>query len=259
MKPFRRLRLLAATVIVGVAVTGCATAPQQPVGTPSQAANKLAELHTQLGIGYLRDGKLDLAWKRLHRALEADPDYSAAHNAMALLYERMKETAKADEHFRRAVELDPVNSSAQNNYGSFLCSTGHPEEGEQRFLQAVKNPLYRSPQTAYANAGLCMLRAGKRERAESYLRSALAIDARMPVALFSMAEISFDKHNALSARAYLQRYLETSPHTAATLWLGIRIERELGDKDTESSYALLLRSRFTGSPEADLLRRSDTQ
>ncbi len=249
----------AGALAAALMVAGCASTPVQEVGTPARAENKLAELHTELGVGYLREGKLELAWQRLHKALLADPDYSAAHNAMGLLYARMGETEKAEEHLRRAVELDPVNSSAQNNYGGFLCRQGRFEEGEQRFLRAVKNPLYRSPQTAYANAGLCMQRAGKLDRAETYLRNALAIDPRLPPALLAMSEISLAKGAYLSARGYLQRYLEVASHSPRTLWLGIRIERQLGDRDTEASYALLLRSKYPDSPEAAQLRAEEQQ
>ena len=57
----------------------------------------------------------------------------------------------------------------------------------------------------------------------------------------------------LSARAYLQRFLEVSKHTAASLWMGIRIERQLGDKDAIASYKLALRNNFPDSNEATLL------
>ncbi|MEE9575548.1 MAG: type IV pilus biogenesis/stability protein PilW, partial [Gammaproteobacteria bacterium] len=64
---------------------------------------------------------------------------------------------------------------------------------------------------------------------------------------------SYSNANYLSARAYLQRYLEISAHTARSLWLGINIETELGDKDALSSYELLLKNKFPTSKEAGLL------
>ena len=78
----------------------------------------------------------------------------------------------------------------------------------------------------------------------------------MAPALIQMGQISYDQGNYLSARGYLQRYLEVARHTPASLWLGIRVEKELGDKDTLSSYALLLRNNFPDSDEAALLRQS---
>ncbi len=248
---------LTAVLLAGL-LSACQTANVQPTtgGTP-HTVSKAAKLQTQLGIGYLREGKLELAWTRLQSALDADPEYSTAHNAMALVQEGLKDPEKAEEHYLRAVSLNPADSAAQNNYGRFLCGQKRFEEGERRFLQAAKNPLYAQPEIAYANAGLCMKQAGKLDKAERYLRSALEINPRIPPALIAMSEISFIHERYLPARGYLQRYLDVSKHTARTLWLGVQIERQLGDKNTASSYAMMLKSNYPDSRETQLLFESN--
>jgi type IV pilus assembly protein PilF len=45
----------------------------------------------------------------------------------------------------------------------------------------------------------------------------------------------------------------TSDPTPETLWLGIRIESILGDKDAEASYALLLRQKYPNSDQTKAL------
>ncbi len=237
-------------------LSACQSTPVQPTGTVPQAANRLAEVHTQLGIGYLREGKLEQAYDRLERALDADPNYSTAHNAMGLLQERLKNPRRAEEHYRRAVSVNPRDSAAQNNYGGFLCRQERYEEGEARIIKVTEDPLYKSREIAYTNAGLCMRRAGNNEKAERYLRSALQINPKIPQALFAMSELSYENAQYLTARAYLQRYLEVASHTPQSLWLGVRVERELGDKNTASSYAMLLRSNYPDSRETQLLLES---
>jgi len=146
-------------LLAALLVAGCQNRPQLPGGEASispKARNTLADTNTRLGIGYLREGQLELAWKRLSLALEEDPDFSTAHNAMGLLYERLNDPQKAEEHFKKAVRFSPNDSASQTNFGSFLCRQGKYEQGEKRFLQALKNPLYATPELAYANAGLCM-------------------------------------------------------------------------------------------------------
>ena len=240
-------------------LSGCDPLPRQGIpGQPGgentasapQTANRLASVQTQLGIGYLRNGKLEVAFNRLTRALEADPNYSTAHNAMASLHERLGNTETAEKHYRRAVELSPSDSASQSNFGGFLCRTGRYDEGEQRFLQALKNSLYERPEVAYNNAGLCMQTAGQDAKAETYFRSALELNPRSPAALIGMAKISFDARRFLPARAYLQRYQELSQLNSKALWLGVRIEQELGDKAAENRYATQLRRRYPDSHEA---------
>jgi type IV pilus assembly protein PilF len=235
---------------------GCQTVEVREPSTRPQAANEAAALNTKLGIGYLRENKLELAWSRLHRALEHDPNFSTAHNATGLLFERLGNPDKAEEHYKLAVAADPSDSSAQNNYGRFLCSEGRYEEGENRLLQATKNALYEAPELVYTNAGLCARGAGELDRAEAYFRTALKTQPKIPQALLSMAEISLERGNYLSARAYLQRYLELAEHDPRSLWLGIRIERELGDRNAESSYAMLLKVNHPDSNETRLLLES---
>jgi type IV pilus assembly protein PilF len=251
-------RALAAAVVLVLA--GCATPPDgggSPVAAPQpKAANKLAEVQTELGIGYLREGNLEFAFDRLTRALDADPSYSRAHNAMGTLQERLGNTQEAETHFRRAVSLNATDSSAQINYGSLLCRTGRYEEGEQRFLQALKNSLYERPEVAYNNAGLCMQAAGDLDKAESYFRSALQRNPRMPAALLGMANISFQRGRYLPARAYLQRFEEVAPLDAQSLWLGVQVERQLGGRDAEQAYARQLRQGFPDAHETGLLERA---
>jgi len=253
-----------ATVALFV-LSGCETLPRQGISpqqggkntaSAPQAANQMAELQTQLGIGYLREGKLEIAFNRLNRALQADPNFSTAHNAMGALQERLGNAEAAEQHFAKAVALSPTDSSAQSNYGSFLCRNGRYEEGEQRFLQALKNSLYERPEVAYNNAGLCMQTAGRLEKAETYFRAALERNPRIPAALVGMSQISFDSNRFLPARAYLQRYQELTELDSKALWLGVRIERELGDKQSANRYAAQLRQQYPDSYETRELESS---
>jgi type IV pilus assembly protein PilF len=45
--------------------------------------------------------------------------------------------------------------------------------------------------------------------------------------------------------------------TAESLWLGIRIERRLGDRQAETTLANQLRRRYAGSSEYKLLQRGE--
>jgi len=239
-----------------VLIAGCQSSGPR-TSTASQG-HPVADINVRLGAAYMQDGKYELALNKLNRALAIDPNYPSVHNMLGLLYDRMGETDYAEKHLRRAISLNPHDSEAQNNYGTFLCKHGRPEEAEPHFLKALDNPLYRTPDIAYSNAGSCVFRTGDVEKAETYFRQALKANPKQPLALFKMAEVSHKTGNHLSARAYLQRYLEVAQHNAETLWLGIRLERELGDRNAVSSYALRLKSNFPDSPQARALLESES-
>ncbi len=253
--PNRRLRLLA--IVLVVLASGC-----QQAGTAKQSEvdrAKLAQINTELGFQYLQQREYETALRKLEKALEADADYADAHNAMGLLHEALGQYEDAERSFKRALRLDPRNSAALNNYGQFLCQRGRYEEGQKQFLSAVANPLYNLPAVAYSNAGSCAFDAGDLDTAESHFRSALGIDARLAPALLQMADLSYRLGRYLPARGYLQRYLEVARHTARSLWLGVRIERELDGRDAISSYSLQLEKNFPDAPETRLLLESKRQ
>lgn len=213
-----------------------------------------AELYTSLAMEYMKQGRLDIALQKIKQGVQADSRNSNAHNVMGLIYQRLGQADLAEDHLKRAVSLDRHNFYALNAYGSFLCGLKRYGEAYVNFDNAVKNPLNSNKEIALANAGICAYEEGKRDRADTYLRDALAANANHAPALAQMAEISYDAGDFMAARAYLQRYLQVAQHTARTLWVGVRTENKLGDRDKEASYRMLLRNTFPDSKEFRLMR-----
>ncbi|MGD9600449.1 MAG: type IV pilus biogenesis/stability protein PilW [Gammaproteobacteria bacterium] len=235
---------------------GCQSSPSQKRGVDTaEERRKLAEINTQLALAYMRDGDNELAMRKLEKAIEADPKSVGAHTAMALLHARLGQTDEAERSYRSALSLDPQNAAALNNYGQFLCQQKRYDEGLAKFQDAVKNPLNRTPESALTNAGLCAQQSGDLAGAEQHFRAALQRVPTLTPALLAMAQLSLEQQNHLQARGYYQRYLAVGPQNPRTLWLGIRIEHALEDRDAEASYALQLKNRFPDSPEYGLYQQ----
>ena len=224
-----------------------------------QTVDRIAALNTRLGIGYLREGRNELAFKKLSKALEIQPDYSGAHNAMGILYERLGQPKRAERYFESALATAPQDSAARNNYGGFLCRQGRVDDAVSQFEAAIANPLYKAPYRAMTNAGLCLSNTERKDEAEAYLRRALRLQPKQPSALLAMSELTAATGRQLSARAYLQRYVEQGQHNSRSLWLGVRIERELGDCNAASSYAMLLKAKYPDAKETRLLLESESR
>jgi type IV pilus assembly protein PilF len=247
-----RAAALAAVLLLAGLLAGCASQGERNAETKKRAQR--VDVHTRLGATYLHRNQLDVALQELERALELDPDDSQANNMMGLLQIRLRNDDKAERHFRRAVSEDSDNSEARNNYGVFLCERNRLDEADKQFGAALANPLYRTPEQAALNAGLCALRKPDKAAATRYLRTALEKDPRLAPALYQMARLSYESGQALSARGFMQRYFEVGPDTPEVLLLAFRIERALGAKDAQASYAVRLRGKFPDSAEAKQLR-----
>ncbi len=238
-------------LVAMLALSGCAGSSN--VHEKDAQANRAALVNVQLGAGYMGQGKNELALGKLKRALDEDPNLPSAHYVIAILYGRLGEDDLADTHYRRAVSLAPDDPEAHNNYGTFLCSRNRLKEANEQFHAALKNPLYKTPEFAYTNAGICALRVPDEAKAEQYFRQAVRINPQFGDALYELAQLNFNKQRYLPARAYLQRHLEAAQHSAAALWLGVRIERALGDNQAAANYAKLLKTNFPNSKETELL------
>jgi type IV pilus assembly protein PilF len=245
-----RMRLLGIFLLV-LAIAGCAS---QQGGEPSRSQAS-AKVHTELAALYYERAQLGVALDELRQALLAEPDYAPAYSVRGLVHMALREDKEAEEDFQHSLHLDSVNSEAHNNYGWFMCQRGRERESVKQFLAALKNPLYATPETAYLNAGVCSRKAGEMKDAEEFLQKALLLKPDMPEAQLGLAELDFDNGDYMAAKSNFTRFAQggAANMTAENLWLAVRIERKLGDRNAEDSYALQLRKRFPDSREAQLM------
>ena len=247
---------------------GCASHkprdPTNPTGTNSDtitvpSPTKLstgsglerAKIHTELGVSYYENGQLGVALEELNTAVAADRSYAPAYDGLGLVYMQLKDDAQAERNFLQALKLDPNSSTTRNNHGLFLCQRGRHKEGIQQLMEALKNPLYATPDVAYKNAGVCMRKAGDDKAAQEYFLKALKLNSRQAQALYGLAELHFAHTDYSAARQYLGRYFSAVENAGPdALWLGARIERKLGDRTALANYGMQLRRRYPSSPEA---------
>lgn len=251
----RSTKGMACGLVLAVLLCGCATQPADQLSKPNP--EKASDLNLELGYDYFRKGRLSEAKEKIDRAVQLNPRNAAAQSASGLLYDRLNEPKKAEGHFSRALALDPKNPELQNTYAAFLCSHGRYEEGEKYALQAAANVLYKTPEVALLNAGSCVQSLGNLARAEAHYRGALQRNARFGEALYKMADVEYRQTNYMSARGFLERYLEVGRTNASTLWLALRIERSLGNGAAAKSYGQRLKSEYPRAAETKELLESE--
>lgn len=226
--------------------------PQQQI-KDNDSAKARARAHTDLGAMYYQQKQLEIALEEFNEAARIDPGFGLAYNGLGLVHAALGQDAIAETNFKRAIQIAPMNSESHNNYGSFLCSKNRIDDSIQQFLAALKNPLYATPAIAYINAGICSLRKQDVLNAEVYLQKALDIEPLSNVAAYQLATIQFKRNDAVAAKISLQNVMLRQPRPDM-LWLAIKIERVLQDRDAEASYILQLRRQYPDSEPAKLLQ-----
>ena len=246
------------------AAAGCATqAPEEPVtdtgtivGESGDPRNR-AKIHTELASLYFGRGNMGVALEELRTATAADPNYAPAHGMFGLVYMELRENKLAAASFERGLRLAPQDSDLNHNYGWFLCQTGREPDSIKYFLQAIRNPLYVAPWRSYSAAGTCALRQNQVKDAEEFFLRALKMEPDDPASLLQLGQIRYGQGSFDEARKLVSRFNKLIEPTPESLWLALRVERKLGERVAEASYANQLRRRYPGSREYQLLQRGD--
>ena len=254
-------RTAIAALLALLAAACAAPAPEAPTvdGGPIIAevgdARNRARAHTELAAAYYGRGNMGVALEELRIATAADASYAPAHGMFGLVYMELRENQLAEQSFARALKLAPNDADINHNYGWFLCQTKRESQAIPYFMQAVRNPLYATPWRSYSAAGICALRNNDLKEAEEFFQRALRLEPDEPASLLNLGQIRYRQGRMAQARELVSRYNKVAGPSAESLWLALRVERRLGQRVAEQSYATQLRRRFPGSPEYQALQR----
>jgi type IV pilus assembly protein PilF len=261
MLPARRLALLTLATLLAA----CSSAPKEPATPPQPQVQPVpqlqiasqplatprqrAELHAELAAGYYERGQFDVALEELATAEKLDASLPGIYNIYGLVYAVLNEPQKAEANFTRALGHAPNDSEIRHNWGWFLCTHGRPEQSIAEFEQALRNPLYKTPEVALVNAGKCSVASGNTAAAADYFRRALALQPGNAVASYNLALLDYRAGRLPEARGLMRAVMQQNNPAPAALFLGLCIERKLGDRSAEQSYTTQLRNRYPDAAE----------
>lgn len=234
--------------MVAVALAGCEAASNR-----EKKRNDAAGYNMQLGLAYLNQGDLALAKQKLERAEKENPNNPTVHSAMAMLQDRLGHPELADKEFKEALSVGPRSPEILNNYAVYLCRTGRIDEGVKSFEEAAHNALYRTPEAAYTNAGVCLRGAKRDTQAAMSFQRALQVKPNFAEAAYQLADLDFSRGEVQEARETVSKYIAAFEATPDLLLLGVRISHQEGDRMNEERYARRLRLDFPTSDQARAL------
>jgi len=241
------------TLIAGAVVqAGCVT--EGVIRAEPASDEEQAEVNLALGVGYLEEGRPDLAIEALLRAVDAEPRMPRAHSALAVAYDQNGSIDLAEEHHRRAAQLAPRDVNTQNGLAVFLCRQNRWTDAEPAFLRAIDAGSGPFSLSVMLNAAGCARGGGDFESSANYFRQALEIDSINVDALRGMIDVSIRMSNFLAARAFFQRLERATSVLAEDLLSCYVIERELNSVASADACADRLAREFPGSPVLAQLR-----
>ena len=217
-------------------------------------ARRRARIRLELAGAYLGRGQLTTALDEVKQAIALDGNISAAYELRGLIYVALSEPSLAEESYRRAIQLDARNGSALHNYAWFLCQRQQYAEADAYFARAIELPLTVAVPRALMARGVCQMQAGLLPEAQASLKRSYELEPGNPVTAFNLALLFYRTGDADRARFYIRRVNNLPEQAnAESLWLGIRIERKLGNQSAQDDLATQLRSRFPNARETTAL------
>ncbi len=213
-------------------------------------SRKRARIRLELAANYFEQGQINVALDELKQALAADPTYADAYNLRGLVYMRLNDNALAEDSFRRAMTLNPRDGDVLHNYGWLLCQQARYSDSVGMFTRAVATPSYAGQAKTLMAQGICQVNAGQSAEAERSLSRSDELDPGNPRTGYYLAKLLFQRGDFTRSQFYIRRLNNSNLANAETLWLGVKVERSLGDREAMTQLAGQLRKRFGQSREA---------
>lgn len=251
------LSVLTAAGLVGCATNGptASSKPETFTDSDEPQSRKRATNRLKLAVLYFQDAKYNFALDEVKQAILADPAWFEPYGMRGLIYLQSGEYAQAEASFQKALSLNSQASDIMHNYGFLLCKMKRPTEAMKMFAAALADPAYGQRAKTWSEQGNCQLANGQKAQAEASYMHSYELDAGNPVTGYNLANLLFQRGELVKAQFYARRVNNSDRASAESLWLGIKIERSLGNKEAQTQLEAQLNRRFSQSPQAADLER----
>lgn len=241
--------------LMGCASKGPETKSDLVTDSDEPENRKRARIRLELAVGYYSNGQTTIALDELKQSIGADPTLFDAYNLRGLIYSRLNNVPLAEESFRRALVINPKAAGVQHNYALLLCQQSRFPEAMQYFTAALANPVYgERAKTWMAQAG-CELSNGKKAEAESSFLRSYELDAGNPITGYNLSLLLYQRQEYLRSQFYVRRINNSELANAESLWLGIKVERKMGNRDAMAQLGTQLKKRFPQARESSAFER----
>jgi type IV pilus biogenesis/stability protein PilW len=194
---------------------------------------KRAQLHYQMAVDHLRQGRSPQAIGELLSAERFDPADETIQFALAEAYRQQGRNAETEAHLIRAIQIRPNYHEARLNLAAFYIQAERTEEAIMLLKQLVAEPTFPAPWRALTNLGWAEYRLGRLDEAHQHLT--LAVDYRPEYwpARLNLGILESERGNRAEAIQHFERVLEGKPSPLAEAEVRYRLAEQLislGDK-----------------------------
>ena len=204
-------------------VTHEATAVLLPFVSSLQKRERARSLY-DAGLKEFAEGSEQKASEQLREAIELDPHFADAYEALGVILSRSDEFDEAIRLMKELERLDPESIMAHSNLSVFYMQKGDKEAAEEEKAKAMSIRMSQLAKEMVSEKEAAEERQKKKDEAAERMdmfRQVLAIDADDFLANAGMGSAYVDLESFSEAVPYLTRALAARPnHTVAYVSLG---------------------------------------
>ncbi len=194
---------------------------------------KRAQMHYQMGVDQLRQGRPPEAIGELLNAERFDPADEKVQFALAEAYRQQGRDVETEAHLVRALEIRPNFHEARLNLAAFYIQVERIEAAIPLLNQLLAEPTFPAPWRALTNLGWAEFRLGRLDDAHQHLT--LAVDYRPEYwpARLNLGILESERGNRAEAIQQFERVLEGKLSPLAEAEVRYRLAEQLvslGDK-----------------------------
>jgi type IV pilus assembly protein PilF len=224
---------VAASPPPAVAVAGTAQPNRLDRSAPLTEPQKRAQMHYQMGVDHLRQGRSPQAIGELLSAERFNPLDETIQFALAEAYRQQGRNAEAEAHLIRAIQIRPSYHEARLNLAAYYIQSERLDEAIPLLKQLLAEPTFPAPWRALTNLGWAEYRSGRLDEAHQHLT--LAVDYRPEYwpARLNLGILESERGNRAEAIEHFERVLEGKPSPLAEAEVRYRLAEQLlslGDK-----------------------------
>ncbi|MEA3241176.1 MAG: tetratricopeptide repeat protein [Pseudomonadota bacterium] len=245
-----KLRIVALFVWLVVFI-GCAAGNVEDQTAPTLPDDVYEEILT-----HYRNHQYDLVKQYISRCQESGVRDKRLYFLSGILALQSQSNEQAKTAFQQAIELDSEYSDAYNNLGVLYMADKEYAKAESSFHNALKNPLYRTPEIALVHLGKVMEVKDNSAAAEQYYRQAIKYKSGFVQAYHHLGMLFYHTDRFKQAVTVFDQAVKLAPRWAQVwLWYGMSLKRINENEKSRAAFEKVLEL----SPDTDVARQAELQ
>lgn len=197
------------------------------------------EAHKILAKDFVIIGQVDYALTELQQAKRLKPESAEIHYSLGEIYSAKDMLPESKSEFMAAIQRDPTYAEAYNALGFTEESLDHDPAALEAYKKAIevadkKGFKYDAP---YINLSAYYNRLGNPELALQFARKGIELNSKSDLAYYQMAKAYESRHELEQAAEALAKAISIMPSSAQYFYVLSQVDRKLG-KQKESTEAL---------------------